>query len=198
MAEQRKIAIPSFEIVKHERERLKKRKLVKRKLTGFFELLIVIAAVAVIVATRYLPVLQISGFSMEPTLEEGEIVVLVKTQDVKAGDIVGFYHQNKILIKRIIGNPGDLIDIKDDGTVTVNGVDLEEPYITKLDKGKCDVSLPCQVPQGQYFVMGDHRATSADSRISEIGCVPKEQLVGKVKFRIWPLQRVKVFNKESQ
>lgn len=198
MAEQRSVAIPSFEIVKNERARLKKLKQAKRRVTGFFELLIVIAAIAVILATRFLPVLQVSGFSMEPTLEEGEIVVLVKTQDVATGDIIGFYHQNKILLKRIIGSPGDLVDIDKDGTVKINGVELEEPYITKLDKGECDITLPCQVPQGQYFVMGDHRVTSVDSRTSEIGCVSEEQLVGKVMFRIWPFQSVKVFDKESQ
>lgn len=152
--------------------------------------LITVAAVAILTATLWLPVLRIYGSSMTPTLSEGEIVVSVKTSDFEAGDIVSFYYNNKILIKRVICGPGDWVDIDEDGTVYVNSVELDEPYLTEKDFGECDIELPYQVPDGRIFVMGDHRSTSVDSRSSAVGCVSQEQIVGKIVFRIWPLNKL--------
>lgn len=152
--------------------------------------LITVAAIAVLVATLWLPVLQIYGSSMTPTLQDGEIIFSVKTADFVPGDIVAFYYNNKILVKRVICGPGDWFDMDADGTAYVNEVALEEPYLTEKSLGEADIELPYQVPDGKIFVMGDHRATSVDSRHSAVGCVAQEQIVGKIVFRIWPLNRM--------
>ena len=150
-------------------------------------LLITVAAVAVLVATLWLPVLQIYGTSMAPTLQDGNIVFSLKTSTLEQGDLVAFYYNNKILVKRVIAGPGDWVDIKEDGTVYVNEIRLEEPYLVEKALGECDVTLPYQVPEGRLFVMGDHRATSVDSRSTVIGCVSQEQIVGRIVFRVWPI-----------
>lgn len=152
--------------------------------------LITIAAVAVLVAVLLLPVLQLYGTSMEPTLEEGDIVVSLKGAQFETGDVVAFYYNNRILVKRVIANAGEWVDIAEDGTVSVNQVKLDEPYVTDLAFGECDISLPYQVPEGRVFVMGDHRSVSVDSRSTTIGCVAKEQLVGKIVFRLWPFENI--------
>lgn len=149
--------------------------------------LIVAAALAVLVAMLWLPVLQIYGVSMTPTLQEGEIVLSLKDSNMKQGDIVAFYYGNKLLVKRCIAGPGSWVDIKEDGTVQVDGKILEEPYVSEKALGSCDLEFPYQVPEDKYFLMGDHRATSVDSRHSSVGCVSEEQIVGKIVFRIWPL-----------
>ena len=127
---------------------------------------------------------------MTPTLQEGEIILSVKNSEFETGDIVAFYYNNKILIKRIICGPGDWIDIDEDGTVYVNEVRLDEPYLAEKALGECDISLPYQVPEGRWFVMGDHRSTSVDSRSTAVGCVSEEQIVGKIIFRVWPFTRL--------
>lgn len=151
--------------------------------------LITVAAIAVLVATLWLPVLQIYGSSMTPTLQDGEIILSVKTSDFEPGDIIAFYYNNKILVKRVIARPGDWVDIGEDGTVYVNAVALEEPYLEEKAFGDCDIELPYQVPDGKIFVMGDHRSTSVDSRSTAVGCVAQEQIVGRIIFRVWPLGR---------
>ena len=180
-------AIPTTAEVEAERERLAYRSRYARVLRSTIYALLVVAAVAVLLATLFLPVLQVSGDSMNPTLQDRDIIVLVKTDHMKTGDLCGFYWQNKLLLKRIIGLPGDIITLDEDGVVTVNGQVLDEPYVDELALGECDIKFPYQVPENRYFVLGDHRATSIDSRSSVIGCVEKSQIVGKVFLRVWPL-----------
>ena len=148
---------------------------------------------SIMLATLFLPVLQVSGDSMNPTLEDKDILLLVKSDSMKTGDLCGFYWQNKLLLKRVIGQPGDVISMDEDGHVTVNGTVLDEPYVDELALGECDIRFPYQVPENRYFVLGDHRSTSIDSRSSVIGCVEKSQVVGRVFLRIWPLNRFAVF-----
>lgn len=152
--------------------------------------LVTVAAAAVLVATLFMPVLRIYGSSMTPTLHEGNVVVTWKASSFETGDIVSFYYNNKVLVKRVIAGPGSWVDITEDGVVTVNGEPIDEPYVSELALGECDIEMPYQVPDGRYFVMGDHRATSVDSRSSAIGCVSEEQVVGKVLATIWPLDSI--------
>ena len=180
-------AIPSTEEVKAERERLAYRSRYTRVLRSTIYALVVVAAVAVLLATLFLPVLQVSGDSMNPTLQDKDVIVLVKSGSLKTGDLCGFYWLNKLLLKRVIGLPGDIISLDENGVVTVNGTVLDEPYVDELALGECDIKFPYQVPENRYFVLGDHRATSIDSRSSVIGCVEKNQIVGKVFIRVWPL-----------
>ena len=180
-------AIPSTEEVKAERERLAYRSRYTRVLRSTIYALVVVAAVAVLLATLFLPVLQVSGDSMNPTLQDKDVIVLVKSGSLKTGDLCGFYWQNKLLLKRVIGLPGDIISLDENGVVTVNGTVLDEPYVDELALGECDIKFPYQVPENRYFVLGDHRATSIDSRSSVIGSVEKNQIVGKVFIRVWPL-----------
>ncbi len=179
--------MPSAEMLEEELKRERNKIRYKRILKSTIYALIIVAAVAAIIATLVLPVLQISGTSMEPTLKNGEIVVLVKTSNLEYGDLCAFAYSNKVLIKRVIGLPGDTIVIEKDGTVYLNGYALEEPYITEKGFGECDVEFPYTVPENEYFLLGDQRTTSIDSRSTIIGCVPKEQVIGKLYFRIWPL-----------
>lgn len=154
--------------------------------------LLAAAAAAILVATLWIPVLQIYGSSMTPTLGEGQLVVAVKSKKFQQGDIVAFYYNNRILVKRVIAGPGEWVDIDGDGNVFIDGEALEEPYLAEKALGQCDIELPYQVPANQYFVMGDHRSTSADSRSTTVGCVATEAVVGRLLFRIWPLNAIQV------
>ena len=149
-------------------------------------------AAAILVATLWLPVLQIYGSSMSPALEEGQLVVAVKSKKLRQGDVVAFYYNNKIWVERVIAGPGEWVDIDEDGNVFVNGEELEEPYVTEKAFGQCDIKLPYQVPDNQYFVMGDRRATSADSRSTTVGCVFTDAVVGRLLFRVWPLNAIQI------
>lgn len=186
--ESQTVTVPSLDVVETERDRLIRRKEIRANIIRMCGVLVVIAAIAVLVATKFLPVLKMSGSSMEPTLTEGEIIVLTKTDNPQKGDIIAFYYENKILIKRVIGTPGDYVDIKDDGTVLVNGEVLEETYITETSIGDCDIMLPCHIKDNEFFVLGDCRSNSMDSRNSAIGCVSKEQILGKAISIIWPFE----------
>ncbi len=186
----RMVDLPTEEEVAVERERLEYQKRYRQTLRTTIYALIVVAAVAVLIATLFLPVLQVSGSSMEPTLEDGDIIVLVKTGDFETGDLVGFYYQNKLLLKRVIAGLGDTVDIDEEGNVYVNGELLDEPYLTDKALGETDREYPIQVPEDRYFVMGDNRTTSIDSRSTAIGYIEEDQIVGKVILRIWPLSQI--------
>lgn len=179
--------LPTSSEVEQELRREQYRRRYKRTLKSTFFALVTAAAAAVLVATLWLPVLQIFGSSMVPTLQEGQIVVSVKATDLKSGDIVAFYYGNKVLVKRYIAGPGSWVDIQEDGTVVVDGEILDEPYLTEKSFGICDLELPYQVPEESYFLIGDHRDTSVDSRHSSVGCISMDQIVGKIIFRVWPL-----------
>jgi signal peptidase I len=181
---------PTTEQLEGELRRVKYKRRYRSVLKSTLFTLITVAAIAILVATLWLPVLQIYGTSMTPTLTDGEIIFTVKTSDFEPGDIVSFYYNNKILVKRVIAEAGDWVNIDADGTVYVNDVPLEEPYLVEKAFGDTDIELPYQVPDGKIFVMGDHRATSVDSRNTAVGCVAQEQIVGKIIFRIWPLNRL--------
>ncbi len=178
---------PSTEQLKAERERERYKKRYLRVLRSTIYVLIVVAAVAVLVATLLMPVLQIYGTSMTPTLNEGDIVISVRNPEFKPGDLMVFYVGNKILVKRYIAGPGQWVDIDEEGNVFVDGKPLNEPYIETKSLGDCNIELPYQVPENKIFCMGDHRATSVDSRNTAVGCVAEEQLVGKIVFRVWPM-----------
>ncbi len=183
----KELSVPSVDVMEAELKRVKYRKRYAKVLRSTLYTLITVAAVAVLVATLWLPVLQIQGSSMTPTLSDGNIIVSVKDSDFETGDVIAFYYNNKILVKRVIAQPGDWVNIDADGTVYVNGIKLDEPYLTEKALGECNIELPYQVPAAKVFVMGDHRSISADSRNTAVGCVAEEQIVGKIVFRVWPL-----------
>ena len=187
------IFLPTKNQVETERKRYRRQKAYNKALRGTIYVLTIVAAVAVLIATLILPVLQIEGTSMEPTLTNGDIVLLTKSIKFDRGELCGFTWNNKLLIKRVIGLPGDWIEIASDGTVYVNGEVLDEPYVQNMALGECDLEFPYQVPPEQYFVMGDMRESYIYSRNTLIGCVQKDQIVGKVFFRVWPFKSIQFF-----
>ena len=190
MKQKKPVEMPSQELLEAEVKRVRYRKRYKNVLRSTVYTLIVVSAAAVLAATIWLPVLQIYGASMNPTLDEGDIVVAVKGSGFQQGDLVAFYIGNKILVKRVIAGPGQLVDIDEDGNVYVDGQYLDEPYLAEKSLGDANIDLPYQVPDNRYFCMGDHRSTSVDSRHTEIGCVSEEQIVGKIVFRVWPFASI--------
>ena len=180
--------IPTAAQFEKEMKRLKYKQNFRNSVKSTVSALITIVAVAVILSTMLIPVLRVTGTSMTPTLQNDEYVLCSKVSTVKQGDIIAFYYNNRILLKRVIGVSGDVIDISDDGTVTLNDKVLDEPYISEKALGECDIELPYQVPENRLFVMGDHRSVSVDSRSTSVGCVAEENIVGKVMLRIWPLK----------
>ena len=183
-----KTVIPTAKQIEAEILREKYNRKYRQVLKSTIYSLIVVAAIAVLIATLAFPVLQISGSSMEPTLNDEEIVVLIKTTNIKRGQLCCFSYQNKLLIKRVVGLPGDSIHVDADGYVYVNGNLLEEPYVIDRALGECDISFPCNVTDNHYFVLGDHRSTSIDSRSSVIGLVSEEYIVGRIFLRVWPFE----------
>lgn len=187
---QNDVSVPTLDEIQRERKRIRRKEYYKQALRGTISVLVVVAAVAVLIATLFLPILQISGDSMSPTLEHDEIVVLLKTKKFERGDLIGFYYQGKILLKRVIALPEDEVAIDADGNVYVNGELLEEPYVTDKGLGDCDLEFPYKVPGTSYFVMGDCRSNSVDSRNSAVGAISQEDIIGKVFIRVWPFSRI--------
>ncbi len=181
------VSLPTAEQLEEEKSRVTQWSRYSRAFKSTVAILVVVAAVSVLVATLFMPVLQIYGTSMSPTLKDGQIVVALKTNNFESGDIVAFYYGNKLLVKRYIAGSSDWVDINESGTVFVNGEELDEPYLTNKALGDTNITLPCQVPDQRLFLMGDNRDVSVDSRNTSVGCVATEQVVGKVVFRVWPL-----------
>lgn len=188
MSGKKQVEIPDVQELEAELKRVKYRSRYHSVLQSTVYTLVVVAAIAVLVATIWMPVLQIYGTSMTPTVNEDDIVISMKGSEFEAGDLIAFYLGNKILVKRCIAGPGQWVNIDESGSVYVDGTLLEEPYLTEKALGDCNITLPYQVPDNRYFCMGDHRSTSVDSRHTDVGCVSEEQVVGKIVFRVWPLK----------
>lgn len=186
---EKKVPVPSLPEIQRERKRIRRKDYYRQSLRSTISVLVVVAAIAVLVATLFLPILQISGDSMSPTLEHDEIVILVKTKEFHRGDLIGFYYQGKILLKRVIALPDEEVAIDAEGNVYVNGEVLEEPYVTDKGLGDCDLEFPYKVPGTGYFVLGDQRSNSVDSRNSVIGAISQDDIIGKVFIRVWPFSR---------
>lgn len=184
------VELPSLESLKVEYENECYRFRVRKAFVNTASIIVVAAALTVLVTSLWMPVLRVYGSSMTPTLTEGELVLSTKGGQLAQGDIISFYYNNNILVKRVIGLSGDWIDIDSKGNVSVNGKLLDEPYLNEKSLGQCDIKLPYQVPEGRIFVLGDHRSTSVDSRTSAMGCVSEEQVVGKLFMRFWPLNGI--------
>lgn len=190
MKRNKTISVPSSAELRHELDRVRYRQRYRTVMRSTLYTLITVAAIAILIATLWLPVLQIYGNSMTPTMDNGDIVFSLKSGEFQQGDVLAFYYNNKILVKRVIAGPADWVDIDLDGTTYVNGIALDEPYVDEKAYGDTNIKLPYQVPDGKIFVIGDHRSTSVDSRNTAVGCVAQEQIVGKIIFRIWPLNEI--------
>ena len=193
--EKDEVILPTAIEIEDEISRLKNKHDYIHILFNTIASLIVVAAMAVLISSFLLPVLRVTGTSMTPTLSNGTVVVCKRTTSFKRGDIIAFYYNNKVLLKRVIGLPGDYIEVRADGTVLVNSEVIDEPYIDSPSYGENDIEYPYQVPEDRYFVMGDHRSTSVDSRSKTIGCVSEENVLGKVKMAIWPFNKFKILSK---
>ncbi len=178
-------SMPSVEQVENELKNIRYRKKFRSTLFSTVSILIVVAAFAVLVSTLFFPVVQVAGSSMEPTLKEGDVLILIKSDNVSYGQMCCVSWQNKSLLKRVVGLSGDVIDMDSDGNVYVNGELLDEPYVEKKELGRCEIEFPYQVPEDKIFILGDQRESSVDSRSSAIGCIGKDQIVGKVLFKVW-------------
>ena len=188
--QEKQVQVPSLKEIQSERKRIRRGTYYRQAFRGTVSVLLVVAAIAVLITTLFLPILQISGDSMSPTLEHDEIVVLMKTKKFDRGNLIGFYYQGKILLKRVIACPEDEVVVDVDGNVYVNGEILEEPYVTDKGLGDCDLEFPYRVPGTSYFVMGDKRSNSVDSRNSGIGAISRDDIIGKVFIRVWPLSEI--------
>lgn len=182
--------VPPLDQLEAELKRVKYKKRYGSVLRSTIYTLLIVAAVAILVSVLLFPVLNIHGSSMTPTMVDGDTVVCLKNSKYQVGDIIAFYYNNKILVKRVIARSGEWVDIDENGYVYVDGKKLDEPYVQDHALGECDITLPYQVPEGRVFVMGDHRSVSVDSRSTSVGCVSDEQIVGKLLFRVWPFEKI--------
>lgn len=187
---QEQLPFPDLEEIERELERLRGKVTWRKALRSTIGTLVVVAALAVLVAMLYMPVLRVSGSSMEPNLNDGDIIVGIKSGEFETGQICCFYYNNRLLLKRVIANGGDWVEIDPNGYVYVNGNMLDEPYVRERSIGICDIEFPYQVPDGQLFVLGDHRSTSVDSRSTVVGCIDVSEIVGKMFFRVWPFEEI--------
>ena len=188
------LAVPTSQELEQELERVRHQRRYFSVLRSTVFSLISASAIVVLICVLVMPVLRIYGSSMEPTLTDGDIVICLKNADFTTGDLIGFYYNNKILVKRVIATSGDWVNIDSVGNVSVNDHRIDEPYIYEKSLGDGDITFPYQVPENRLFVLGDHRATSVDSRSSVVGCASQEQVVGKIVFRIWPLSSMGFLN----
>ena len=184
---------PSLTEIQDEMHRVKSQDKFDRALWSTFGTVLVVVAVAVLVASIFLPVLRVTGTSMVPNFEPGDVLVAFKTNKFDTGDICTFYYNSKLIVKRVIAVGGDTVDINEDGRVSVNGKMLEEPYVKNFALGLSDVEFPFEVPSGQLFLLGDNRGTSVDSRSAEFGCINAEEVLGKVFLRSWPIDAFRFF-----
>lgn len=184
--------IPTTDQLMGEIKRVNRNKSIRKIIYSTLSSLVVVGAVAVLISVLFLPVLKVSGTSMTPNLNNDELVACSKLANYEKGDIIAFYYNNKILLKRVIGLSGDIINIDDEGNVTVNGILLDEPYASEKSLGECDIEFPYQVPDNRIFVLGDHRSTSIDSRSNQIGCVNEESIIGKVFIRLFPFDKIEI------
>lgn len=183
---------PTIEQIERELARRDKISRYFKALRISLVVLLVVIAIAVLAATLWIPMLRVSGISMTPSLKQDDIVVVLKKSNFECGEIMAFYYNNKILLKRVIAGAGDYVEMDEEGNVFVNGKQIEEPYVTDKGEGECDISFPYQVPENSWFVLGDHRNTSIDSRSAEIGCIKQEDVLGKVFLRIYPLEDISI------
>ncbi len=179
---------PDLDAIQEEMRRTKSQSKYHQALKSTLGTIVVVAAIAVLVASIFLPVLRVTGSSMQPSFSPGNVLVAMKTKDYLPGDVCSFYYNNKLIIKRVVATGGDMVEIDENGRVSVNGLVLDESYVQHYDLGMCDLEFPYQVPTGQLFVMGDNRGSSVDSRVQAFGCISQEELMGKIVLRVWPIQ----------